>query len=238
MKPFGVVYLIVNKVNGKMYVGQTTRTLEKRFNEHSKDHFAIGNAIRKYGAENFRCEVLKLCASKAEMDAWEKFFIAAICCKIPFGYNVSDGGGGVAGRKHTDEERAKITVAKKGKHPTKETRAKIAATLTGRYLSSEHIARIAAAQRGEKNNNYGKHPANDTRVKMSRAKRTSPYKNLLNELDARQLTYAALAKILGLTISTVAYKMRGQVRFKERDKAKLEEIFGKPIEYLLARDGD
>lgn len=237
MKVFGVVYLIVNKVNGKMYVGQTINTVEKRFGDHSRQNSVIGRAIRKYGKENFRCEVLKRCASKAEMDAWEKFFIAAICCKIPFGYNVSDGGGGVAGRKHTDEERAKITVAKKGKHPTKKTRAKIATTLTGRSLSSEHIARIAAAQRGEKNNNYGKHPANDTRVKMSRAKRTSPYKNLLNELDARQLTYAALAKILGLTISTVAHKMRCQVRFKERDKVWLEKFFGKPIEYLLERDG-
>ena len=40
MKGFGAVYLIFDKVNGKMYVGQTTCTLERRFKEHAKaDYF-------------------------------------------------------------------------------------------------------------------------------------------------------------------------------------------------------
>ena len=78
MEVFGVVYLIFNKVNGKMYVGQTVRTVEERFKEHAKRKTTlIGKAIRKYGAENFSIEVLKRCYSKAELDAWEIFFIAA-----------------------------------------------------------------------------------------------------------------------------------------------------------------
>ncbi|MBR0262166.1 MAG: GIY-YIG nuclease family protein [Selenomonadaceae bacterium] len=35
MKPFGVVYLIINLINGKKYVGQTVQPLRKRFNKHA-----------------------------------------------------------------------------------------------------------------------------------------------------------------------------------------------------------
>ena len=31
---FGIVYKIINKVNGKLYVGQTWKTLRHRFNNH------------------------------------------------------------------------------------------------------------------------------------------------------------------------------------------------------------
>ena len=64
----------------------------------------------------------------------------------------------------------------------------------------------------------------------------SPYKNLLKELDARHMSYRDLAKLLGVSHSNVACKMRGERNFTVKDKAKLIEIFGKPIEYLLARD--
>lgn len=64
----------------------------------------------------------------------------------------------------------------------------------------------------------------------------SPYKNLLCEMDKQHISYTALAKILGLARRTVSDKMRGEVRFLERNVAKLVKIFGKPAEYLMARD--
>lgn len=75
MKVFGVVYLVWNLVNGKKYVGQNVQPLEKRFNEHANcKKTLIGKAICKYGKKNFRYGIIKSCASKAEMDEWEKFF--------------------------------------------------------------------------------------------------------------------------------------------------------------------
>lgn len=97
MKVFGVVYLIQNLVNGKKYVGQTIKTVKERFNEHSWENTIISKAIRKHGKENFRYGVIKSCASKEEMDYWEKFFIAALKTKSPLGYNLTDGGEGVVG---------------------------------------------------------------------------------------------------------------------------------------------
>ncbi|MBR2518752.1 MAG: GIY-YIG nuclease family protein [Selenomonadaceae bacterium] len=71
--------------------------------------------------------------------------------------------------------------------------------------------------------------------KISLARRCeSPYKNLLAEMDKRQISYSELAELLGTTQPTVSHKLRGRYNFTERDKAKLVEIFGLPAEYLLA----
>ena len=67
MKPFGIVYLIWNMVNGKKYVGQTIQPLEKRFNAHKYADSLLGRAIRKYGAENFRYGVIKLVRQKPNL---------------------------------------------------------------------------------------------------------------------------------------------------------------------------
>ena len=88
---YGVIYLLINTITGKMYVGQTTN-LKKRIAEHKRGDQYVDRAIRKYGWKNFRCFVIKNCASKAEMDTWEKFFIILLNTKSPNGYNLTDGG--------------------------------------------------------------------------------------------------------------------------------------------------
>ena len=89
---FGIVYLITNLLDGKKYVGQTTRTLEERFSEHAEAESLLGNAIRKYGEENFSHEVLAECETPEELDAQERFYIKKLDCKHPKGYNNTDGG--------------------------------------------------------------------------------------------------------------------------------------------------
>lgn len=127
IKTYGIVYFILNTINGKMYIGQTIQSLKRRFSEHvCHKKSAIGKAIRKYGKENFRCGVIKSCASKAEMDYWEKFFIIALNTKGHNGYNQTDGGEGIGGC--TEEIRAEMSVKRTGdkngffgKHHKKET---------------------------------------------------------------------------------------------------------------------
>ena len=34
MKPYGIIYKITNKVNGKCYIGQTTKSLSDRWSKH------------------------------------------------------------------------------------------------------------------------------------------------------------------------------------------------------------
>ena len=61
---FGMVYLITKRLNGKQYVGQTTRTLEERFSEHAQADSLLGRAIQRDGAENFSREVLAKCETQ------------------------------------------------------------------------------------------------------------------------------------------------------------------------------
>ncbi len=97
MEVYGVIYKLTNNLNCKAYVGQTTRSIEVRFREHAVADSRIGNAIRKYGAENFSCEVVEECESRAELDEREIFWIAHFDCKSPNGYNLTDGGEGGSG---------------------------------------------------------------------------------------------------------------------------------------------
>lgn len=70
----GYIYCITNIINNKKYIGQTTRTIEKRMSQHFADSFnnklypqAITLAIHKYGKENFKIEqIMKVIADTKE----------------------------------------------------------------------------------------------------------------------------------------------------------------------------
>lgn len=90
---YGFVYMIRNKINGKVYIGQTTRTSfggryssgkwwTQTHNEHLK------KSANKYGFENFEVKILLDCFSKQELDEQEKNFILAFNSLDPQkGYN-------------------------------------------------------------------------------------------------------------------------------------------------------
>ena len=57
------IYKITNTINGKMYIGKTELTIEKRFQQHCKDsqrdkmsNRPLYKAMRKYGVEFFSIE--------------------------------------------------------------------------------------------------------------------------------------------------------------------------------------
>lgn len=89
---YGVIYKITNILNGKIYIGQTTRTPQKRFDEHSKADSLLGKDIQTFGKENFSIEILVECQTPEELDAQETFFIEKLNCKLPNGYNTKNGG--------------------------------------------------------------------------------------------------------------------------------------------------
>ena len=154
-----------------------------------------------------------------------EFFIAVLHCKAPYGYNLTDGGEGTIGYYPTPETRAKQSAARKGKPKSPEWRAKIAVALAGKPKSPEHRAKMSKP----------KSPEHVAKFAAALRKYT-PYKNLLHEIEKCQLTYTALAKFLGVSLTAVTRKMRRERKFTESDKAKLEEFFGKPMEYLFERD--
>lgn len=87
-----IIYKITNRLNGKPYIGQTSQPLEKRFLQHSKADSPLGDAMRKCGLENFTIEVVEECKTQKQASARERFWIKVLKCKVPNGYNRSDGG--------------------------------------------------------------------------------------------------------------------------------------------------
>ena len=89
------IYKITNNANGKMYIGQTIRPIEQRFNRHVRDaergvldtHFA--RAIRKYGSEHFQIEVIDTAVSQLELNEKERHWIQYFD-SVNMGYNETD----------------------------------------------------------------------------------------------------------------------------------------------------
>lgn len=91
------VYKVTNTINGKKYIGQTTATLQRRWSAHVRaakhgSTSIIHNAIRKYGRDAFRIELLQECRSFEKLDEAERRWIAELNTIAPNGYNIEEGG--------------------------------------------------------------------------------------------------------------------------------------------------
>lgn len=93
-KIYGRIYCIENKTNHKKYIGLTTRSIEERFSEHCKADTVIGEAIRKYGVDNFMCYEVDNAQSKKELSELEVHYIHHFGT-LKDGYNCTIGGDGV-----------------------------------------------------------------------------------------------------------------------------------------------
>lgn len=88
------IYKITNRLNEKLYIGQTRQPIEKRFLQHFYAKSPLGQAMRKCGIENFTIEIIERCETQKQLNEREKFWINALNTKQPYGYNVRNGGGG------------------------------------------------------------------------------------------------------------------------------------------------
>jgi group I intron endonuclease len=97
MKKYSI-YIIRNKKNEKVYIGQTCNSIEERFRQHMKPStikkrgsYKIYNAISKYGSENFYCELLEGNIKAKDVDEKEIYYIE-LYNSYYNGYNSTHGG--------------------------------------------------------------------------------------------------------------------------------------------------
>jgi group I intron endonuclease len=143
----GFIYRITNRINGKKYIGETTKKDPiKRWEGHlhaiakGQGCPLLQRAILAHGKENFTFEVITECDDKDRYEL-EKEYIKSENSLAPNGYNVLEGGpgGGFLGKKHSNETREKMRQAllKKYETLTEEQRAqrykKAQDTLKARY---------------------------------------------------------------------------------------------------------
>ena len=158
-----IIYCITNKINDKLYIGQTTRTLEERIYEHKHcKKTAVGKAIQKYGWKNFTVKIVEMCETLEQLNEREKFWIAKYNSIAPNGYNLTEGGNnGLL----SDEACLKISVANTGKKRSAETCKRISESKTGTRMSEKTRAIMSATRRGKPKS--GKARAN---MKLAQAK--------------------------------------------------------------------
>jgi group I intron endonuclease len=161
------VYKITNLINLKSYVG-ITDNFHCRWQEHQraslKDDKPLYRAIRKYGIENFKFEILCFAPDDPEiLFELEIFFVANQNTYISdgWGYNLNRGGGG--NFKPSSYTRSKMSMARKEWHKTH------GANFKGGHHTDEWKKNISLKMRG---NTYslGRRHTEEARKKMSDAK--------------------------------------------------------------------
>jgi len=171
----GIIYILENKIDGKCYVGQSNQKFNERLGDHKKRNSIIGNAIRKYGIDNFNKVVIEN-ISEEKLDELEIEYIKKYNSLVPNGYNLDSGGNknkhhheitkkiiSETSRNISNETRKKMSDAKKGKHPSKETRKKMSE-------AQKKIGNRPPSSFGNKYN-LGRKPTEETRKKMSEAQK-------------------------------------------------------------------
>lgn len=105
----GEIYIAINKINWKPYVGQTRTHImnhgkyrpfgsHKRWIQHVSEAIGeyehqsakLNNAIRKYGGDGFDIHILEIC-ELSELNFYEKLYIRLFDC-VKSGYNLTYGG--------------------------------------------------------------------------------------------------------------------------------------------------
>lgn len=191
MNAIGFIYLTTNLVNGKIYVGR------HEFNRENKKYLGSGYkfriALNKYGRENFKRKILRICYSEHELTIWEYIYIKKYHSQDRnIGYNIASGNVNTSeyNPAKLPEVRKKMSVAAKKRLSNPENH-----NLWGKHFSEESRRKMSenhADVSGKNNPMYGKHHTEETRRKMSESGKkkifTEEHKKHLSEGQRRRLS--------------------------------------------------
>lgn len=139
--------------NNKIYIGITSQTPKNRFdNGNGYKTNPMKRAIKKYGWENVRHEILFENLTKAQAEQKEIELIKQFNSNnIKFGYNVAKGGHSNNGYKHTEKTKRKMSEWHKGKTFSKETKLKMSLHQI-EHLENKTFGRLKVINYFHKNN--------------------------------------------------------------------------------------
>lgn len=187
----GIIYKITNKINNKVYIGQTIRAFNERYisgNIYNTCNKHLKNSIKKYGVENFEItETLDIAFNQQELNEKEDMYIKLYNATNPkYGYNKQTGGGN---GKPSEETRKKQSLAHIGKCAGKNN------PMYGRKLSPETIEKIRLANIGRKSPMKGKHHTENAKRKNSEAHKGSNHVNFGKPLPEKTRKNISKAKM-------------------------------------------
>lgn len=144
-----LVYLIRCKTTRMLYVGYTGRDLASRWRDHvreaHKKRCYLHKAIHKYGPDVFAVSLLSRHILKSRATEAERRAISRLKTLSPNGYNLTLGGDGRVGVKHSKETRALLSRRLRERYTDPEQRKKTGAVWLGRKRSVEDKRRKSEA---------------------------------------------------------------------------------------------
>lgn len=161
------VYLILNTVNNKKYVGSTTLSFRVRWGNHKRmlrkdrhDNQHLQRAWNKYGEDKFKFSVLERCGADECLQR-EQFYLDTYQC-FKHGYNRRPLASSPRGCKHSEATKEKFRKRMLGVPMKEEVKEKIRKALTGRKKTEQHKSNLWKNRRGWKH-------SDETKKKMSRS---------------------------------------------------------------------
>lgn len=197
---FGVIYKITNLINGKRYIGQTSKLyINDRWCEHKNNarngkSSYLYNAIRKYGEDNFEFKVILKNIPIDKLNFYEQLLIKKFNTKTPNGYNLTDGGGGTRGFVPWDKgiKRSREDIEKMKAYFTSEVREKMSKRVSGtnnpmygRY--GKYNPSYGKSRYGNDNPFYGKHHSEQTKEIISMAQNDKKSKVAMLDVNTEEV---------------------------------------------------
>lgn len=148
------VYCVTCTINQKRYYGIASTGWQRRWRQHIQEAArgssdALHRAIRKHGAQNFSVELVYEAVNWLEAGKVERGLIAQHGTYRRGGYNVTVGGGGTLGFKHTKRSKELLRRAGTGRRHTEESKLKMSAAQALRTQTTETREKLSELQRGK-----------------------------------------------------------------------------------------
>ena len=155
----GVIYRHIYTGDGRSYIGQSIYSEQIRTKGHlrSKDSTYFHRAIRKYGWDNFTTEILHENIDPMYLDDWEMYYISIYETLGTKGFNMTAGGRGIRGYRHTEKHKAYLSLRMAG----------VNNHFYGRAHTNETRNMISETRIGEKNPNFGKPHSEEHKKKIA-----------------------------------------------------------------------
>ena len=204
------IYKITNKINGKVYIGKTEKSIRVRFsvhknNAHKKINRYLYDAMNHYGIKNFEISIIEKCFDIDSLNKREIYWIEYFnSTNRNFGYNMQCGGTG--GRQPPEVLKVigqKVSIANKGRIVSKDTRLKISKKHMGKTIpvnvrekirdtlklkfKNGEIACTLPYRCGKEHPMWGKKHSLKARKKISKARMGKTYEELFGVENAIRL---------------------------------------------------
>ncbi len=184
------IYKIINKINGKYYIGSAVNLYERWYkhksdlNKNKHDNSYLQNAWNKYGEENFTFVVLELIDNKIELINREQYWIDILdATNRSLAYNLAPKAGSMLGFKHSEETKRKISKNRKGIKIPLEAQKRSAETRRGMKRSIEFKEKMSKIKQGFRHSKETKRKISEIQIGKKREPRSEEVKAKISQAN-------------------------------------------------------